>query len=303
MTTLTPLASPPLLAPGARVALVSPAGPLAGERDIAFAVKQAESLGWTAVVGAHALARHGYFAGTDPDRLKDLNAAITDDTVDGIWCLRGGYGAMRILDGVEYDALRRRPKPLIGYSDITALHAAVQTRCGLVSFHGPTARSKLVEFTRQSLVRAVIEGTDPCGAAPQASTLHGGRARGRLVGGNLALVAALCGTPYAVSLDGAIVVLEDVNEPVYRIDRMFQQLLLCGGLQRCAGIVLGSFTNMPDGGRDEGRTLSDVFREVVEALGVPCITNAPLGHIDAQWTIPLGKVAELDADACTLTLS
>lgn len=300
MATLTSLTPPPLLAAGARVALVSPAGPLAGERDVAMAIEQAKSLGWTAVVGAHALARHGYFAGRDADRLEDLNTAIADDDVDGIWCLRGGYGAMRILDGIDYYALKRRPKPLIGYSDITALHAAVQAKCGLVSFHGPTARSRLVEFTRTSLRRAVVEGADPCGDAPEATTLHGGKASGRLVGGNLALVAALCGTPYAVDLDGAIVVLEDVNEPVYRIDRMFQQLLLCGGLQRCAGVVLGRFTHMPDGGRDEGRTLGDVFTEVAAALRVPCITNAPLGHIDAQWTIPLGRLAELDADRCTL---
>lgn len=209
---------------------------------------------------------------------------------------------MRILDGIDYLSLARRPKPLIGYSDITALHAAVQSRCGLVSYHGPTARSRMVEFTRRSLVRAVVEGTDSCGHAPDAKTLNGGSARGRLVGGNLALVAALCGTPYAFDLDGAIVVLEDVNEAVYRIDRMFQQLLLCGGLQRCAGVVLGSFTNLPDGGTDEGRSLSDVFTEVARTLGVPCITNAPLGHIDAQWTIPLGKVAELDADARTMTV-
>lgn len=296
------LATPPLLASGARVALISPAGPLAGEREVALGVEQARSLGWEPVVGEHALARHGYFAGTDEARLHDLNRAIAAADVDGIWCLRGGYGAMRLLDGIDFDALTRRPKMLIGFSDITALHAGINVKCGLVSYHGPTARSPLAEFSRRSLVSATIVGDEPFGYAPGARTLHGGCAVGRLAGGNLALVAALCGTPYALDFDGAIVVLEDINEPVYRIDRMIQQLLLAGTLRRCAGVVLGAFNNMPDGGTDEGRSIDDVFAELAAALQVPCIVGAPIGHIDEQWTVPLGRVAELDADARSLRL-
>ncbi|HEU5175357.1 MAG TPA: LD-carboxypeptidase [Gemmatimonadaceae bacterium] len=296
----TSLAMPPLLASGSRVALIAPAGPLSGEHDVTLAVEQARSLGWEPIVAEHALARRGYFAGSDAERLRDLNSAIRTDSVDGIWCLRGGYGAMRILDGIDFDALRRRPKALIGFSDITALHAAIVAKCGLVSYHGPTARSPLAEFSRRSLVDATIHGNDPCGVAAEARTLRGGRASGRLAGGNLALVAALCGTPYAFDLDGAIVVLEDINEPVYRIDRMLQQLLLTGALRRCAGVVLGVFNNMPDGGAEEGRTLDDVFAELAATLQVPCIVNAPVGHIDEQWTIPIGRVAELDADARAL---
>lgn len=299
---LTSLATPPLLASGARVALVAPAGPLAGEHDLTLAVDQARSLGWEPIVAEHALARHGYFAGSDAERLRDLNRAIEDHAVDGIWCLRGGYGAMRLLDGIAYDALRRHPKPIIGFSDITAIHAAVNARCGAVSFHGPTARSPLAEFSRRSLVDAVIGGGDPLGVATEARVLNGGRAAGRLAGGNLALVAGLCGTPYALDLAGAIVVLEDINEPVYRIDRMLQQLLLGGGFRQCAALVLGAFNNMPDGGTDDGRTLDDVFGEVAETLGVPCIVNVPVGHIDEQWTVPMGRVAELDADARTMRL-
>jgi len=302
MPTLSSLVSPPLLAPGSRVALVAPAGPINGDRDVEMASRQARALGWEPVVAAHARAHHGYFAGSDAERLADLNAAIADAAIDGIWCLRGGYGVMRILDGIDYAGLERRPRPVIGYSDITALHAAIHARCGLVAFHGPMARTPLTEFGRESLVRAVIDGVDPCGTAPAARVLGGGRARGRLVGGNLALVAALCGTPYAFDIDGAILVLEDVNEAVYRIDRMMQQLLLAGALDRCAGLVLGSFTNMPDGGTDCGRTIDDVFSEIVDRLGVPCIINAPVGHVDDQWTFPLGRLATLDADARTLTV-
>ena len=296
---LTSLVLPPSLHAGARIALLSPAGHLSGQGDVDTAVEQARALGWEPVVAPHATSQHAYFAGTDAERLHDLNAAIGDGAVDGVWCLRGGYGAMRILDGIEYDALRRHPKPLIGFSDITAIHAAIHVRCGIATYHGPTARGGLTPFSRDSLVRAVIDGTDSCGLAADAATLVGGAARGRIAGGNLALVAALCGTPYAVDFADAIVVLEDVFEPVYRIDRMFQQLLLCG-LRECAGLVIGTFSAMPDKGVDSGRTLDDLFEEVARELGVPCIAGAPLGHIDDQWTIPLGRVAQLDADARTL---
>lgn len=293
------LVVPPLLGPGARVALVAPAGPLRGPEDVAIAEAQARAFGWEPAVGSSALAKHAYFAGDDAARLRDVNAAIADRAVDGIWCLRGGYGAIRLLDGLDYEALRAAPKPLIGYSDVTAVHAAVNARSGTVSYHGPTARERLSDFSRASLFEAIITGGDPCGRAATAHTVHGGTARGRLAGGNLALVAALCGTPYAVDFDGALLVLEDVNEPVYRIDRMLQQLLL-SGMRRCAGLVLGAFTGMPDGGSDEGRTAADVFAEVVQSLGIPCIANAPVGHIDEQWTLPFGRIAELDADALTL---
>src|SRR5919199_3228557 len=143
--------SPPLLAAGARVALVAPAGPLRGEADLARGVENVRSLGWEPVVGEHALARRGYFAGDDDCRLHDLNAALADDAVDAVWCLRGGYGAMRLLERVDYDALRRRPKPLVGFSDVTALHAAVRARCDVVTFHGPTARGVLTELSRRWL--------------------------------------------------------------------------------------------------------------------------------------------------------
>lgn len=280
--TITSLTSPPQLGPGARVALLAPAGPVAGDADVEFAAAQARSLGWEPMVASHASGRNAYFSADDAARLADVNTALRDSRIDGIWCLRGGYGTMRILDGIDYDALRRHPMPIVGYSDITALHAAVNARCELASYHGPTARAPLSAFSRESLVRAVVEGRDSCGTAPAARTVRGGVARGRLAGGNLALVAALCGTPYAVNLDGALLVLEDVNEPVYRIDRMFQQLLLSGSLRQCAGLVLGEFSNMPDNGADEGRTAADVFAEVAAALGVPCVVNVPVGHIDDQ---------------------
>ena len=293
---------PPPLAPGARVALVAPAGPLRGADDVARAEANARAFGWEPVVAPHALAHEGYFAGRDALRLADLNAALRAPDVDAVWCLRGGYGAMRLLDGIDYDALGARPRPLLGYSDITALHLAVAARVpSLVTFHAPTARAELTPFSRDSLARAVVAQADPCGAAPQARTLRPGRAGGRLVGGNLALVAALVGTPYAARCDDAILVLEDVTEPVYRIDRMLRQLLLSGALARCRAIVFGHCTSCPEEYEDDGRrSLDEVVREIADAAGVPALAGVPLGHVPDQWTLPLGAWAEVDADARTL---
>lgn len=294
----------PTIRGGGRVALVAPAGPLRGPEDLQRAQENVRSLGWQPVTGAHVLAREGYLAGSDAERLTDLNDALTDDSVDAIWCVRGGYGAMRLLDGIDYAAMRRRPKPIIGYSDITALHAAIGTRCETVTFHGPTARAELTPFSRSSLGRA-LDGGDPCGEASDAVTLRGGRARGRLIGGNLALLAALAGTAYEPDYDGAILVIEDVNEPVYRIDRMLTQLSLAGRLSRCAGIVFGQFTDIPVDAPEEAggaRSLMDVFSETAATIGVPSMVGAPVGHIANQWTLPLGGTAALDADARTLRI-
>lgn len=294
----------PAIHTDARVALVAPAGPLNGEQDLERAKENVRSFGWVPVVGTNALGRVGYLAGTDGARLADLNDALVDDAIDAVWCIRGGYGVMRILETIDYAALRRRPKPVIGYSDITALHAAIATRCDVVTFHGPTARAKLSEFSRESLRRA-LAGGDPAGRAIGARALAPGRARGRLVGGNLAILCALAGTAYAPDYRDAIVVMEDVNEAVYRIDRMLTQLRLSGALGACAGIVFGQFTDIPRDAPEEAfgaRPLDDVLGEVARALDVPCIAGAPLGHVADQWTLPLGAQAELDADACTLRI-
>jgi muramoyltetrapeptide carboxypeptidase len=266
----------------------------------------ARAFGFETVVGKHVENRHYYFAGTDEDRLAELNRAIRDSSVDAVWCLGGGYGAMRLLDGIDYEALRRRPKAIIGYSDITAIHAAVAMRCGLSTIHGPTARSRLSSVAERSLRAALTRDGEPCGIADDAETLVGGRARGTLVGGNLALLAALHGTPYQPRYDGAILVMEDVNEAPYRIERMLWQLRLSGDLQRCAGIAFGSFTNTGET-KDESlggeRTVEAVLREAAQAAGVPAICGIPMGHIKDQWSVPLGAMAELDADAGTLTVT
>ncbi len=285
------------MVPGARVALVAPAGPLRDESDVALAVENARSLGWDAQVGEHVLCRTGYLAGSDIDRLADLNAALRDPAVDGVWCLRGGYGTTRILPGIDIDALIRRPRAIIGYSDITALHAVIGRRGGPVTFHGPVARAPLPLFSRLSLHAAVIAGSQPCGAVPVPRPLRDGVVEGTLAGGNLALLAALAGTPFAPDLRGAILVLEDVGEAIYRMDRMLQQLRLSGMLDGVRGIAFGQCTDCAADRDIDSRTLDDVLIEVADALRIPCLAGLPVGHVDEQWTVPLGAAAVLDVAA------
>jgi muramoyltetrapeptide carboxypeptidase len=292
---------PPLLAAGARVALLAPAGPIR-DADLERAKANARRFGWEPVVSPSAQAADGYLAGSDEQRARDLNDAIADKKIDAIWCLRGGYGAMRILDAIDYQALARRPKALIGYSDVTALHAAFGRLAKLVAFHGPTARQTLPPFSAESLDCAVARGENSCGDMPKATTLVGGSAHGRLVGGNLALLTALIGTPYAPDYSGAILVIEDVNEAHYRIDRMLTHLRLSGALAGLAGLVFGRFTDIPKEFGDQVWTLDRVLADAAKRAGVPCVSGAPFGHIDEQWTIPLGARAELDADAKTLVV-
>jgi len=288
---------------GAHVALIAPAGPLQKPEDLPNAQENSRVFAWEPIVGPHATERVGYLAGHDRDRLNDLNRALRDPNVDAIWCLRGGYGMMRILPAVDYDALSRTPKAIIGYSDITALHAAVQRKCRLITYHGPHAREALTDFSRDSLRRAVVEQTDSCGVATGAREINAGAAEGRLVGGNLAVLSSLCGTPFAPDFSDGILILEDINEPVYRIDRMLQQLKLAGSLNGCRAIVFGECVKCSDDAGGGERSFDEILGEVARSLGVPCLAGIPVGHIAEQWTIPLGAMGRLDTSERRLTVT
>jgi muramoyltetrapeptide carboxypeptidase len=294
--------APPLLASGARVALVAPAGPLRGPEDVDRAIENARGLGWEPVVSPHALGRTGYFAGDDEARAADLNDALRDRRIDAVWCLRGGYGAIRMLDRIDWNALRGHVKPILGYSDVTALHGAIARQAGIISYHAPTARTPLSSFSRASLERAVIRGEDSCGVAERARVLRSGRATGRLEGGNLAVFTALVGTPYLPPLDGAILLFEDVNEPVYRIDRMLAQLRLSGALHGVRAVIFGECTNCPEESDDGARALDDVLLELADWLRVPCLAGVPIGHVADQWTVPLGGMGDLNCNEKRLTV-
>ena len=298
--------------------MVAPsAAPNEPER-IRFALDTLESLGFKVKPGAHLFDRDGYLAGSDAARAADINAMFADDGVDAIWCVRGGYGASRILPALDYALVQRKPKALIGYSDITALHMAIHRHAGLVTFHGPVAFRAFTPYSRGELKRVLWTGETPVrlGGPPpferaegrvdwenRVATLVPGRARGRLLGGNLCLMSHLCGTPYFPDLRGAILFLEDVEEAYYRIDRMLTQLWLSGALAGIAGVAFGKFTNCdPSAFFLQNRPLEDILAERCRALGVPAVSGLMIGHIEDQTTLPVGCLAELDADAGTLTL-
>ena len=313
-----PLIRPRRLAPGQTIGIVAPsAAPNEPER-IRFAIETVESLGFKVRTGPHLYDREGYLAGADAARADDLNAMFADDSVDAIWCVRGGYGASRILPALDYSLMQRRPKPLIGYSDITALHMAIHRHAGLVTFHGPVALRAFTPYTLGELKRVLWTAETPArlGGPPpfeqaegrvdwdnRVTTLQPGKARGRLLGGNLCLMSHLVGTPYLPDLRGAILFLEDVEEAYYRIDRMLTQLWLSGALAGVAGMAFGKFTGCePSAFFLQNRPLEDILAERFRALGVPTVSGLMIGHIEDQTTLPVGCLAELDADAGTLTL-
>ncbi|MGD8277544.1 MAG: LD-carboxypeptidase [Gemmatimonadota bacterium] len=293
----------PQLRPGARIALVAPGGPVTGER-IDAAASECREFGFEPVLGLNAGARLGYLAGDDAGRAADLDAAFRDPRVDGIWALRGGYGAMRILETLDFEPMRRRPRPFIGFSDNTAIHLVLR-RLGVVSFHGPHPGALATAFSRECLAR-VLGSPEPGGVLPPdpsaepVATLAPGTAEGVLAGGNLSLLAGSCGTPWALDAAGCILVIEDVGEPIYRIDRALVQLAAAGALEDVAAFAFGRFTERPANEND--RPLEDVLVELAVRYGVPAVLGLPVGHIDAQWTVPFGVRARLDAEHGRLEL-
>lgn len=303
-----PLVRPPRLAPGSRVALVAPAGPLLERDDLARAEELCRALGYRPVLGRNAYLKYGYLAGTDDERLEDLNWALTSRDVDAVWCIRGGFGMTRILDRVDYTGFGRHPRPVIGYSDITALLLALHHHTGVVTFHGPIARAAMPPFSRWHFDRVLTQvgSAGQLGRiAPPADvlvpqkdrivTLAPGTAEGPLVGGNLTLVQALLGTRHMPSLDGTILFLEDVGEDLYSVDRMLAHLRMAGVLAKIAGAVIGRFTEMDRNNGDGGLGFDEVLSTYFLPLGVPVAYGFPIGHIDDQWTVPIGVRARLDA--------
>ena len=288
------------LAPGALIGVIAPAGPVAAQQLPAVQGLYAQ---WGYRVrlypGCHAST--GYLAGPDALRLADVHAALADNEVAALHCLRGGYGAKRLLDGVDGDLLRRHPKLLIGYSDITALHA-LWAQHGLPSLHAPMPASDLAKPGREEdaaallhVLRHGLRAGDVLAPVLPADALRvDGVAEGMLIGGNLSLVAALLGTPWAWESRGAILFLEDVNEEPYRVDRLLTQLRLAGVLDAAAGFVLGSFT--------EETSPAALLRDMLLPLDKPLLGGWPSGHGTPNRPLPLGLRVRLDAKAGRITL-
>jgi muramoyltetrapeptide carboxypeptidase len=253
----------------------------------------------------HALDSHSFYAGTDEHRLADFNAALGDPEIRGIFCNRGGYGAQRIVQRLDFDAVLRDPKLVIGFSDITAIHAALWARTGLSTIHGPVASQLERGGVFVSGLRHAAMSTDSVRIVADAAEANfdvrtRGIARGLLLGGNLSMLSCSVGTSYMPDLTGAILIIEDVNEAAYRIDRLLTHLLNAGVLDGLAGVAIGQFSqprNSPG-----AISTSDVLRERLGALRIPILGGLSIGHEDPNYAVPLGVPATLDADAGTLTV-
>ncbi len=278
--------------------LISPAGPVA-EEELKAGLALLDSKGLRVRLGAHVFDRKEYLAGEDAARLDDFHAMFSDPDVRALFCTRGGYGTLRLLDKIQYDLVRKNPKVLVGFSDVTALLLALLKRTGLVTFHGAMFRNAgqrdsanidnlldLLGFS--STHRLVFEGT---------RHLVPGKARGPLIGGNMNLISHLLGTPFLPSFSGCILLLEDIGEPLYRVDRMLTHLRLSGHLEGLSGIVAGEFK-----GCGERDAVDRLLTEVAEDLHIPLISGFPLGHGFRNIPLPLGVTAELDTVGPSLTL-
>ena len=279
-------------------------------------MRNIESLGLRVRLGDNIRLRRGNFAGLPAQQAADLHAAFVDRDVRAVWSARGGSGAALLLPLLDYELIRRHPKVLVGFSDTTALHLAIQRYAGLVTFHGPAGISSFTPYTASHLHAALMEAEVPRTIEPAAENralaatrphygerlIRGGVATGPLVGGNLATLASLVGTPYAARLRGALAFLEDVAEPPYRINRMLTQLSQSGELGRAAGVMLGVFNRADPPAGEASLTLEETLVDRIDPLGVPARYGLSFGHVANQFTIPMGVQARFDADAGTLTL-
>ncbi|MBA1290822.1 S66 peptidase family protein [Pseudomonas japonica] len=294
----------PALLPGDCLGLIAPAGP--AEFDHGAAHAWAERHGYRLKIFPGVPQAKGYLAGSDAVRLDDLHAAFVDPDIAAILCVRGGYGSPRLLDQIDYSLIANNPKPFVGYSDITALHQAILLETGCITFHGPMMRPDLLtprlaptETLLLQMLRGEL-GEGDCIHHPldwPLTTLHPGVAEGRLVGGNLTMIGASLGTPWPIDTDGAVLFIEDVNEPLFRIDRTLNQLRLAGKFVGLRGVLLGDVAKIELG------PLFELVKATFAELEIPILAGWRSGHCNPNLTLPLGARVVLDADSQRLTLA
>lgn len=305
-----PVIKPRRLKKGDTVALVAPGGYLR-EGELKDSVDNLEKLGLKVVYTERINKRYGYLAGHDEERAADLMEMFTRKDVDAVMCARGGYGCTRILHMLDYNLIRNNPKILIGYSDITALLNAIFEKTGLVGFHGPVGISTFNEFSlyyfnnvlyglQDDLTLWSAKDEKPDLPDRKITVIRSGKCKGRLVGGNLSLMAAMVGTPFDINTDGKIIFLEEISEKPYRVDRMLTQMISAGKFSKAAGIALGVFDKcVPDDkgtDNDESLSVMEVIFDRLYSLGIPVIYGLSFGHITNKFTLPVGINAELDVN-------
>jgi muramoyltetrapeptide carboxypeptidase len=308
---------PPVLKEGDTVALITPATYVSDPDRLATAVRTVRYFGLEPKMGRNVGRRIGYLGGSDEQRLADLHEAFGDPAVRGVFCVRGGYGSEHLLDRIDYGLLRSHPKVFVGYSDITSMHLAIQKRAGLVTFHGPVLISAFSEFTQKWFRRALFDRqplgaltnppeTNPLRPAHTLRTVRGGRARGRLIGGNLTLVCGTLGTPYEIDTRGRILFLEDVDEQPYSIDRLLTQLRLAGKFEEAAGIIFGECQDCRPRefkpAFESSFSVGEVLDRILGGVKAPVLSGLTIGHTDDQLTLPMGVAAALDADKGELAI-
>jgi muramoyltetrapeptide carboxypeptidase len=304
-----PLLLPPIephrLEVGDRIGLIAPASPIQPE-DIELAEKSLAELGFRVKAAPHILNQYGYLAGSDADRAGDVNGMFADNSVRAVLAMRGGWGCGRILPLLDYDLIRRHPKILVGYSDITALLLAVYTRSGVVTFHGPVGISTWNRFSRDYFKRVLMEGetvTMKNSSETPVRTIVPGRAKGKLIGGNLSVLAAMVGTPYLPDWKQKILFVEEIGEGVYRVDRLLTQLRLAGILSQLSGFIFAHCQDCPAG--DEGEpslSLDRVLEDCLLPLAIPSWYGSMMGHTEDKFTVPMGTDVEIDAGLGTIQM-
>lgn len=296
---------------GDTIAFISPASKPADMNRIVLAKTRFESFGYKVKLGSNLSKERGYLAGTDDERIEDITAMFGDPEVNAILCVRGGYGSGRLLDRLPYDLIKANPKIFCGYSDITAMHNAIYAKTGLVTFAGPMAAVDWYNTPDEYSAKVFFDllanphenYTYQYPAGHEVISKHGGKASGKLFGGNLALVLSILGTPYLPDLDGCILYLEDVGEEPYRVDRMLNQLRLAGIFDKMSGLIIGQFTDCEvDHSVKKSITLDEVFSDYLTPIKKPVLFNFPHGHVTQNATLPHGVEVLLDADALKVTL-
>jgi muramoyltetrapeptide carboxypeptidase len=300
---------PKRLKSGDTIGLIAPSSNVWEDEEIYFAIDILHSFGFNVVNGKHLFKRHGYLAGQDKERASDVNNMFADKNIDGIFCLRGGYGSPRILPYLDYEMIAKNPKAIIGYSDVTALLNAIFARTGLITFHGPIAKQNFTEYTLNSFKEVIFAaqsnidlGTPPLfkikeGQAEKENRLtaiHKGEANGRLIGGNLSLMVKLVGTPFEPDYTNKVLFLEDVEEAPYRVDGMLTHLKIAGKLDLLAGIAFGKCTDC-EASDSPSLSIEQVLKDRLGDLNIPVIKGLMIGHIDDMATIPVGAHVKLDA--------
>lgn len=304
---------PKRLKKGDTIGLITPSSSIT-EEQLEKAIKNMKSLGLKIKLGKHIKAINGYLAGTDEQRLEDLHTMFADKEVDGIWCIRGGYGVGRILPKINYKLIKDNPKVLIGYSDITALLLAVYEKTGLICFHGPVASSDFTDYTVRHLKGVLMEKNAiyPINYAKEnnevedplyrTKVIRAGKAKGELTGGNLTLLAAMAGTPFKWDVKDKLVFMEDIGERPYRIDRMLTQILQSTNLHEAAGIILGVFEDCRAKEGSRSLSLMECLEDRLGHLDMPIIYGLSFGHIKSHFTIPIGIQGEMNTATRSLKL-